>query len=139
MIRVVLDTNVLVAGLMSRDGASSELLRRVGVDSGIQPSLSVPLVFEYEAALRRKLGKNDKRIAAILDYLCLVGERREIYFLWRPFLRDPGDEMVLEVAVGAAASMIVTHNVQDFVDVEEQFGIRVVTPGVVLLELEGMK
>jgi putative PIN family toxin of toxin-antitoxin system len=139
MIRVVLDTNVLVAGLMSRDGASSELLRRVGVDSGIQPSLSVPLVFEYEAALRRKLGKNDKRIAAILDYLCLVGERREIYFLWRPFLRDPGDEMVLEVAVGAAASMIVTHNVRDFVDVEEQFGIHVVTPGVVLLELEGMK
>ena len=139
MIRVVLDTNVLVAGLISRDGASFELLRRVGVDSGIQPSLSVPLVFEYEAALRRKLGSDDTRIAAILDYLCLVGERRDIYFLWRPFLRDPGDEMVLEVAVGAAVSMIVTHNVRDFADVENQFGIRVVTPGAVLLELEGMK
>ncbi len=138
MIRVVLDTNVLVAGLMSRDGASSELLRRTGVDSGLQPSVSVPLIFEYEAALKRKFGKNDARIAPLLDYLCLVGDRREIYFLWRPFLRDPGDEMVLEVAVGAAVSMIVTHNVRDFPDVEEQFGIRVVTPGAVLLELEGM-
>ena len=139
MIRVVLDTNVLVAGLMSRDGASAELLRRVGAYSGIQPTLSVPLVFEYEAALKRKLGSDDTRIAAILDYLCLVGERRDTYFLWRPFLRDAGDEMVLEVAVGAAASMIVTHNVRDFANVEEKFKIRVVTPGAVLLELEGMR
>jgi putative PIN family toxin of toxin-antitoxin system len=138
MIRVVLDTNVLVAGLMSRDGASSELLRRIGRNSGLKPCVSVPLVFEYEAALKRKFGTGDERIAPLLDYICLVGDRQEIYFLWRPFLRDPGDEMVLEVAVGGAVSMIVTHNLRDFSNVEEQFGIRVVTPGVTLMEMEGL-
>ena len=79
---------------------------------------------------------NDTRIEPVLDYLCLGGERREIYFLWRPFLRDPGDEMVLEVAVGARVATIVTHNVRDFAGVQERFGIRVATPGEVLRELE---
>jgi putative PIN family toxin of toxin-antitoxin system len=138
MIRVVLDTNVLVAAFQSRDGASFEVLRRVGLAAGVTPCLSVPLVLEYEAALRRRVGADDSRVEAVLDYLCQVGERREIYFLWRPFLRDPGDEMVLEVAVEARASMIVTHNVRDFGGVEEQFGVRVVRPGAVLLELEGL-
>lgn len=138
MIRVVLDTNVLVAAFQSRDGASFEVLRRVGLAAGVKPCLSVPLVLEYEAALRRRVGADDSRVEAVLDYLCQVGERREIYFLWRPFLRDPGDEMVLEVAVEARASMIVTHNVRDFGGVEEQFGVRVVRPGAVLLELEGL-
>ena len=136
MLRVVLDTNVLVAAFISRDGASFELVRRVGLESGLKPILSVPLVLEYEAALKRRFGATDMRIEPVLDYLCLVGERREIYFLWRPFLRDPGDEMVLEVAVGAAVSTIVTHNIRDFAGVQEQFGIRVATPGEVLRELE---
>jgi putative PIN family toxin of toxin-antitoxin system len=136
MRRVVLDTNVLVAAFMSRDGASFELVRRVGLDSGLKPILSVPLVLEYEAALKQRFGADDARIEPVLDYLCLVGERREIYFLWRPFLRDPGDEMVLEVAVGAGVPTIVTHNVRDFAGVQEQFGIRVATPGKVLRELE---
>jgi predicted nucleic acid-binding protein len=60
---------------------------------------------------------------------------REIYFLWRPFLRDPTDEMVLELGVEARAAAIVTHNIRDFWGVEERFGIRVVTPGAFLLEL----
>lgn len=138
MVRVVLDTNVLVAGLMSKDGASAELLRRIGLDPGLKPCVSVPLVFEYETALSRRFGSNDDRVGPLLDYICSVGDRQEIYFLWRPFLRDPGDEMVLEVAVGGAVSMIVTHNVRDFGGVEEQFGIRIVTPGVTLMEMEGL-
>lgn len=136
MIRVVLDTNVLVAALLSRNGASYEILRRVGLESGIQPCVSVPLVLEYESVLRRKFGIEDERIAPILDYLCAVGDRREIHFLWRPFLRDPGDEMVLELAVEARASMIVTHNIRDFERVEERFGIRVLGPGELLQDSE---
>jgi putative PIN family toxin of toxin-antitoxin system len=137
MIRAVLDTNVLVAAFHSRDGASFELLRRVGTDAGLQPCVSVPLVLEYEAALKRRLGPDDERIEPVLDYLCRVGERCEIYFVWRPFLRDPDDEMVLEVAVGGRALVIVTHNIRDFSGVEERFGIRVATPSEVLLQLEG--
>jgi putative PIN family toxin of toxin-antitoxin system len=135
MIRVVLDTNVLVAAFRSRDGASNRLLRGVGTESGVEVCVSVPLVLEYEMALKRIAGVDEERIDAVLDYLCAVGDRREIYFLWRPFLRDPADEMVLEVAVGAGASAIVTHNVRDFKGVEDRFGIRVVTPGQILMEL----
>ncbi|MEX2465960.1 MAG: putative toxin-antitoxin system toxin component, PIN family [Gemmatimonadota bacterium] len=135
MIRIVLDTNVLVAALKSRKGASFQILRLLGPEAPFQPSVSVPLVLEYESALRRVLGAEDERIEPVLDYLCQVADLREIYFLWRPFLRDPGDEMVLEVAVGAQASRIVTHNVRDFEGVEARFGVRVVTPGEFLTEV----
>ena len=135
MIGVVLDTNVLVAAPKSRNGASFQLLGLLGPDAPFQLSLSVPLVLEYEMALRRTLGSEDKRIEPVLDYLCQVADLREIYFLWRPFLRDPGDEMVLEVAVGAQSSRIVTHNVRDFEGVEAKFGIRIVTPGEFLMEV----
>jgi putative PIN family toxin of toxin-antitoxin system len=136
MIRVVLDTNVLVAGLWSRDGASFQILRYLEQGTGLRPCISVPLVLEYETALRRVIGADDWRIEPFLDYLCHVSERHEIYFLWRPFLRDPGDEMVLEVAVGAGAEVIVTHNLRDFSEVEAKFAIRVLTPGSLLQELE---
>lgn len=62
----------------------------------------------------------------ILDYLCSVGHRRTVYYLWRPFLSDPKDEMVLELAVAAGSDLIVTYNKSDF-DGVEQFGIRVMT------------
>lgn len=71
-----------------------------------------------------------------LALLCKVGRHREIYFLWRPFLRDPADEMVLEVAVEAGADAIVTHNGRDFEGVEKAFGIRVETPREFLMSLE---
>lgn len=129
MIRVVLDTNVLVAAFKSSEGASFQVLSSVVEDGPFQVSVSVPLVLEYEMALKREIGEHDERIEPILDYLCKVGNRTEIYFLWRPFLRDPGDEMVLEVAVGSQAQMIVTHNTRHFAGVEDRFNVRVSTPG----------
>lgn len=137
--RIVLDTNVVVAALLSKRGASHRLLSMVSEEGPFRVSLSVPLVLEYESVLRRKLGKNHPSIDPVLDYLCKVGAHQEIFFLWRPHLRDPGDEMVLEVAVGSQASRIVTHNMRDFRGVEEAFGIRVLTPGQYLLELEEME
>lgn len=136
MRRVVLDTNVLVAGLRSRDGASFQLLKALAEEKpAFQPCLSVPLVLEYESALRRLEGILAEDVEKLVDYLCDIGDRREIYFLWRPFLRDPADEMVLEVGVEAGADAIVTHNVRDFQGVEDRFGIRIITPGSFLLEL----
>lgn len=137
MDRIVLDTNVVVAALLSQRGASNQLLRMVSEEAPFRVCLSVPLVLEYESALRRKLGRDHPGIDAILDYLCQVGEHQEIFFLWRPYLQDPGDEMVLEVAVGSQASRIVTHNRRDFRGVEETFGVRIVSPGEYLEELEG--
>ena len=137
MLGVVIDTNVLVAAARSNQGASHRLLSLIGPEAPFQITLSVPLALEYEMALKRRTDLDDEAAEAIVDYLCQVADRREIYFLWRPFLKDPSDEMVLEVAVGGGVQCIVTHNLADFEGVQEQFGIRVITPGAFLMELEG--
>ena len=137
MRRIVLDTNVVVSGMRSREGASYRLLLELGGKSRFRIFVSVPLAMEYEMALKRVPGLTLADAERLVDFLCEVGEKREIYFLWRPLLRDPKDEMVLEVAVEAQADAIVTHNVRDFKGTEERFGIRIVTPGTFLLELEG--
>lgn len=136
MIRAILDTNVLVAALRSNQGASFRLVQMLGAEAPYRLMLSVPLVLEYEMALKRKTSLTPSQVEAFVDYVCQVGEHREIHFLWRPFLRDVRDEMVLEVAVESEAEFIVTHNVRDFAEVEARFGIRVVRPGAFLLELE---
>src|SRR5262249_40711181 len=99
--QVVLDSCVLVSALRSRRGASYLLLTLV--DSGrFELNLSVPLVLEYEEACKRLVGQiplTSEDITAVLDYLCQVGHHRRVSYLWRPFLRDPDDDMVLEAAV----------------------------------------
>jgi predicted nucleic acid-binding protein len=92
--------------------------------------VSVPLVVEYEAAAKRQsrqLGLTHADIDDILDYLCQVGLQREILFLWRPVLRDPKDDLVLEVAVESECDYVVTHNRRDFAEAES-FGVEVITP-----------
>ena len=135
-VQVVLDTNVLVAGLRSQRGASFRLLTVVGADRSFELNLSVPLVLEYESALKRPgavPALTDEDIDSVLDYLCFVGHHREIYFLWRPVLQDPKDDMVLEVAVEASCEFVVTHNLRDFRGME-RFGVRAVSPSEFLRE-----
>jgi predicted nucleic acid-binding protein len=101
----------------------------------------VPLVLEYEGALIRHLpaiGLEEADVRAVIDYLCSVAVRQEIFFLWRPILRDPGDDLVLEVAVAANSDAIITHNLRDFADAR-RFGLRVLSPGTFLNELRGPK
>lgn len=134
--QVVLDTNVVISALRSRRGASYRLLVLLG-QAGFEIHLSVPLVLEYEDVAKRiaaDVGLSGQDIDDILDYLCSVGRRHAIHFLWRPFLNDPGDDHVLELAVAAECDTIVTHNVKDFVGCE-QFGLRAETPGEFLRSL----
>jgi len=129
-VRIVLDTSVLVAGLRSRRGASYRLLTLLD-KTEITTVISVPLVLEYEAVLRRQaseLGLSEADVDDTLDYICSISEERQIHYLWRPTLPDPKDEFVLELAVEAGCRYIVTHNVADFRGAEG-FGLRVVTPG----------
>jgi len=126
---IVLDTNVLISALRSRRGASFRLLSLVGAGR-FDIALSVPLVLEYEGVADRMLA--DLAVSAgdlsdILDYLCSVAIHRPVFFLWRPTLPDPKDDMVLELAVDAGAPVIVTFNVRDFIGVD-RFGIRALTP-----------
>jgi predicted nucleic acid-binding protein len=119
----------LVAGLRSRRGASFRVLELLGTDR-FEIAISVALVLEYEDVLMRDattLGLDKTDVAAVLDYLCAIGHREQIYYLWRPFLRDPKDDHLLELGVAANCEGIVTFNVRDFAGVE-QFGLWIMAP-----------
>jgi putative PIN family toxin of toxin-antitoxin system len=127
--QVVLDTNVIVSALRSQQGASYKLLMLVG-RANFEINLSVSLLLEYEDATKRLLEQiplTENNINNILDYLCQMANKREVFYLWRPFLKDPKDDMVLELAVSAQCETIITYNKKDFVGVE-QFGLQVMTP-----------
>ena len=134
-VRIVLDTNVLYAGLYSSQGASFRVLRLME-EGKLKTVLSTTLLFEYESVLKRNqvvLDLSDEEIEKILDYLCLRSEHQRIYFLWRPRLPDPKDDHLLELAVASGTKFIVTHNTKDFAGTGE-FGIRSITPKELLLE-----
>ena len=128
--RVVLDTNVLVAALRNRDGASFRIME-LAYGRRFAPVVSVPLMIEYEEVLRRPemvpdLGPED--IATFLDFFASLAIPQPIYFLWRPLLSDADDEMVAEVAAASSADYLVTHNVRDFAAAESVFDFKTVTP-----------
>lgn len=138
--RLILDTNVVVAALRSPSGASAALLD-LALDRRFKLLLSVPLVFEYEGicsdpAQRIASGLGRSEVETVVSALCAVGEPVPAWYLWRPQLRDPADEMVLEAAVNGRADAIVTFNKRDFGDVPEGFGINVLSPRQVLRRLE---
>ena len=119
----------LFRALLSQQGAAYRLLTLIG--RGLfDVNLSISLFAEYEAVAKRMLDQmplSEQNLEEILDYLCAVANRRSVFFLWRPFLPDPGDDMVLELAVAAGVQYIVTYNKRDFRGCE-QFGFQVVTP-----------
>ena len=130
---IVIDTNVMVAGLRSRRGSAFCLLTLVGAERFVI-HLSVPLVLEYEEVLLRELPHLQVLrtvVEAVLDFHCMVATRHQIFFLWRPYLPDPDDDMLLELAVTAQCDFIVTYNTRDFVGVE-RFALRVIEPGAFL-------
>ena len=101
---------------------------------------SVPLFIEYEAvALRQEhltaAGLSREEVGGLLDALAKVIRPVEIKYLWRPQLRDPDDEMVLEAAINGGADAIVTFNVRDFVAGAVRFGISAITPGEALIHI----
>jgi putative PIN family toxin of toxin-antitoxin system len=127
--QIVIDTNVIISALRSSQGEAYQLVNQI--DMGLfEINLSVPLLLEYEDVTKRlldDLSLSNQEIDDILDYLCAIAHHHQVYYLWRPFLSDPQDDMVLELAVKARCEFIVTYNQKDFKGVE-QFGIQVVTP-----------
>jgi len=127
-----LDTDVIVAAMRSPSGASAAILREAR-QGRVTLLLSVPLAVEYEAICseaehRLAAGLSEREVKAFLDALMAMAEPVERHFLWRPQLRDPGDEMVLEAAVNGRADILVTFNVRDFGLVPSRFGIEVMIP-----------
>lgn len=136
--RLVLDTNVIVAAFRSRNGASNLLLRFV--DRGtITPLCSTALFLEYEAVLsweetRNVTGHSLKDVSAVMSALAATFEGIDISFRTRPMLPDVADEMVLEAALNGKADAIVTHNVRDFRPALT-LGVAVATPGEIVRRL----
>ena len=131
-LRYVLDTNVLVAAFRSQKGASRRILLSA-LDQDIAVILSVPLMIEYEAVLTREdqlevTGLTTAETNAILDSLVAVSTPVHLRFLWRPQLKDPADEMVLETAVNGGAQRLVTFNLRHLGQVASKFGIMALTP-----------
>lgn len=134
--QIVIDTNVIVSGLRSRQGSAFQLLTLVGTQR-FTIHLSVPLVLEYREVLSREASKlyvDATDIEALIDFHCSVATKHRIFFLWRPYLPDPKDDMVLELAVTAGCDSVVTYNVRDFVGIN-RFGIKVIQPADFLKEI----
>jgi putative PIN family toxin of toxin-antitoxin system len=141
--RLVLDANVVVAGLRSDRGASRQLVLGA-LNRGLSILASVPLMLEYEAVLTRPeqmevTGLTADETVTILDALAAVVEPVPLRFLWRPQLKEPNDEMVLETAVNGAADVLVTLNVRHFEEAAHAFGIRVAAPGEIWRKMRGEK
>ena len=115
--QILLDTNVLIAAQRSRRGASSKLISLIGTGR-FDVHISVALVLEYEAVLMRyraEAGWTQEDVADFVDSICALAEAHEIYYQWRPYLHDPGDEFVLDLAVAAGCTYLITFNQRHFV------------------------
>lgn len=135
MKRIILDTNIFVAGLRSREGASFALLRLIA-QRQVRPLVSTALFLEYEAVLKRPEqrvihGLSETDIDRMMAEFAALCEPVDVHFLWRPQLADIQDEMVLEAAINGRADALVTHNLRDFRPAAG-FGLLVLTPAAFL-------
>jgi predicted nucleic acid-binding protein len=103
MYQIVLDTNVLVATMRSKQGASYRLLDQLG-DDRWRPNVTVAIVLEYEAVLKRNCGDfglTEEDIDDVVDAICSRAGLHRLYFRWRPVASDPDDDLVLEGAIAS--------------------------------------
>jgi putative PIN family toxin of toxin-antitoxin system len=138
-VRLVLDTDVVVAAMRSPTGGSAELLREIIADKAVMV-LTVALALEYEAICMLAEHRLASRLSAFdtgvyVDTLIAMAEPVPLYFRWRPQLRDPGDELVLEAAVNGRADAIATFNEKDLREARTGFDIEVLRPGEILRRL----
>jgi predicted nucleic acid-binding protein len=125
--------------ITTRRGAAFRVLSQIG-QGAFDIALSVPLVLEYEDALLRTGLTNltQRAVDDVLDYFCKVAHLQRIFFLWRPLLPDPKDDMVLELAVAARCQTIVTYNLGDFAEANK-FGVQVLEPAPFLSSIGALK
>lgn len=138
--RLVLDTDVIVAGMRSPAGASAALLRAARAGQVVILA-SVSLMVEYEAVCRLAehrlaAGLSEDDVGTFLDAIAAMAVPVESHFLWRPQLRDPGDEFVLEASINGRADWIVTFNLRDYGPVPARFGIEVMRPSTALRRIK---
>jgi putative PIN family toxin of toxin-antitoxin system len=137
MYQVVLDTNILVAAMRSKHGASHKLLSLLG-NGRWRPNLTVAVALEYEAVLKRncvEFGLSDEDIDDLLDAIVSQAGLHRLYFLWRPVAADPDDDLIMEAAIASHSDFVVTFNKRDFPE-SRRFGFECLTPKELLILIE---
>jgi len=139
MLRIVIDTDVLVSAFISPDGASRQLLLDI-FDDRFRPLISTPLLLEYEAVLTRSRhmiqgGLTGEDVARFLDGL--VGFCVPVVFdyRWRPTGAHKDDEMVVETAINGQADIVATFNLRHMRHVGPSLGFEAQRPGPLLRRL----
>lgn len=130
--KIVIDTSVWISALITKDSGARELLRLV-FNKKLFPQMSESLFREYEAVMKRK---KIQQLTALTSYeqnelfeaYLSTCKWNEIYYTWRPNLKDEDDNFVVELAVASGAEVIVTYNIKDFINAELIFNHKIITP-----------
>jgi len=138
--KAVIDTNVLVAALLKREGDNRRIIRAC-LEGHLEPLIGQNLFLEYEDVLGRpelfqKCLLSARERQSLVDAFLSTCKWVQVFYLWRPNLRDEGDNHVLELAVAGGASLVLTHNVADFSGSDLRFpDVRILRPKDFLKEL----
>ncbi len=138
--KIVIDTSVLISGLYSNRGAAFKLLEEID-HPDLKVYVSTSLILEYEAVAKRETNSywlDSSKLDVFIDFICSKCLETNIYFNWRPFLSDPNDDFVLELAVASGAEWIVTYNDSDFKG-SDKFGVKTITPKELLMKMGVLK
>jgi putative PIN family toxin of toxin-antitoxin system len=130
--KIVIDTSVWISALITRDSKARELLRLV-FQAKLSPQMSEALFREYEDVMKRKKIQNLTPLSLaeqneLFEAYLSTCKWNEIYYMWRPNLKDENDNFVVELAVASGAEAIITYNVKDFKSAELIFKHKVTTP-----------
>jgi len=130
--KVVIDTNVWISALISKEGTSRDIIRQA-LEERISPQISTTLFLEYETVMKREkiqtlcslsIEEQEELFQAFLS----TCKWNEIFYLWRPNLKDVGDDFLVELAVASNSKVIITDNIKDIEFGELHFDIEVLTP-----------
>ncbi|RLA61084.1 MAG: putative toxin-antitoxin system toxin component, PIN family [Epsilonproteobacteria bacterium] len=138
--KVVIDTSVWISALITKESNARDVLRLVFEDK-VQPQMSEALFYEYEEVMKRKKIQNLTPLTVeeqnTLFYAYLSSSKwNEIYYMWRPNLKDENDNFVVELAVASGAKYIITYNIKDFKNAELVFKHKVITPEQFIKDLK---
>lgn len=127
--QIVIDTNVILAGLKSNKGASYKLLTILN-DQRFQINISTTLIFEYEEILKREqqqIRLDNEDIEDIINEICHLANHHQLFYIWRPLAKDKDDDFLIDLAFKCQAQFIISYNQKDLQPVEK-FGILILTP-----------